>query len=171
MNGIDAALVVLLLLCGLRGFWRGVFRESFGFLAVIAGLWAALRWADSAAAWLSARLPVADLNAIALVGAGFVIIFIVVSTLLSLIGLACDQVFGRGGLRLASRCVGAAFAVGKGAAVLAVVLLFLQLFPIVRDLDRQILDSRLGHPLVSTAEAALRAGWCTGAPPAADRPA
>jgi hypothetical protein len=120
---------------------------------------------------LSSRLVVADLNAIALVGAAFVIIFIAISTLLSLIGVACDQVFGRGALRLASRCAGAAFAVGKGAAVLAVVLLFLQLFPVVRGLDRQILDSRLGHPLASTAEAALRAGRWADAPGAADRPA
>ena len=38
MNGIDVALVILLLLCGLRGSWRGVFRESFGFAALLLGL-------------------------------------------------------------------------------------------------------------------------------------
>ena len=43
MNGIDVALVVLLLLCGLRGSWRGFFRESFGFAALLLGLLAALR--------------------------------------------------------------------------------------------------------------------------------
>ncbi|MGD9764540.1 MAG: CvpA family protein [Candidatus Binatia bacterium] len=159
MNRIDVALVVLLLLCGLRGSWRGVFREAFGFLAVIAGLWAALRWADTGAAWLGARLPWADLNEVALVGGAFVITYLAVSTLLNIAGLAFDQLLGRGPLELPSRVGGAVFALGKGAAVLAVVLLFLQLFPVVHGIDRQILDSRLGLPLMSTAEAALRAGW------------
>ena len=56
MNGIDVALVVLLLLCGLRGSWRGIFRESFGFAALMLGLLAALRGADAGAEWL-ARHP------------------------------------------------------------------------------------------------------------------
>ena len=41
MNGIDVALVVLLLVCGLRGSWRGIFRESFGFAGLVLGLLAA----------------------------------------------------------------------------------------------------------------------------------
>ena len=168
MNVIDITLVVLLLLCAARGTWRGVFRESFGFLGLLAGLWAALRGADAGAAWLAARLPAADLNQMALLGGAFVVIFLVVSGLVSLLGVACDQVFGRGPLRLPSRAAGALFAIGKGAAVAAFALLFLQLFPLVRGLDRQILDSRLGRPLVDRAEQALRAGWRDGAATAAD---
>ena len=171
MNGIDAALVVLLLLCGLRGSWRGVFREAFGFLALLVGLWAALRWADPGAGWLAGRLPLADVNQIALVGAAFVIIYLVVSTLLTVIGLACDQVLGRGALADGEGDAGQAARHAHGAAVLAVVLLFLQLFPVVRGLDRQILDSRIGRPLIAAAEAALRAGWRDEAPAAPDRQA
>jgi hypothetical protein len=88
---------------------------------------------------------------------------------MSLLGIACDQVLGRGPLRLPSRAAGAVFAAGKGAAIAALALLFLQLFPLVRGLDRQILDSRLGRPLVARAEQVLRAGWRDGAAPPADR--
>jgi uncharacterized membrane protein required for colicin V production len=159
MNAIDVALVILLLLCGLRGSWRGLFRESFGFAALLIGIWAALHGAEAGAAWLSGRLPGVETNPAALLGIAFVVTFLLAGTLVNLIGVACDQVFGRGVLRLPSRIGGAAFAVAKGAAIAAFALLFLQLFPIVKGLDRQILDSRIAHPLVSSAEAALRSGW------------
>jgi hypothetical protein len=110
------------------------------------------------------------MNQTALLGGAFVGVFVLVSTLISLVGVACDQVLGRGPLRIPSRVAGALFALGKGAAVAAFALLFLQLFPVVKGLDRQILDSRIARPLVSSAEAALRSGWRDGAA-AADRQA
>lgn len=162
MNGMDVALVVLLLLCALRGSWRGIFRESFGFAALVIGLLAALRGAEAVSARL-AELPLAaDLAPSSLLGIAFVGIFLVVSTLLNLGGIAFDQLFGRGALRIPSRVGGALFALGKGAASLAVVLLFLHLFPVVPALDNQIATSRLARPMVSAAGAALRAGWRAG---------
>lgn len=171
MNAIDIALVVLLLLCALRGSWRGIFRESFGFAGLLLGLLAALRGAGAAAAWLGAQLPLADLNPTAVLGIAFVAVFLAVSTVINLVGLAADQVLGRGPLRIPSRLAGALFAAGKGAAVAACLLLFLQLFPVVKGLDRTIADSRFGRPLVAAAESTLRAEWRDGAAAPADQPA
>ena len=171
MNAIDIGLVVVLLLCALRGSWRGLFRESFGFAALVGGLLAALRFAEPAAAWLGTVAPVADVNPTAVLGVGFVGVFLVVSTVVNLVGVAADQVLGRGALRIPSRLLGAVFAAGKGAAVAACALLFLQLFPVVKGLDRKILDSRLARPLVSAAEATLRSEWHSGPAQGADRPA
>ena len=63
--------------------------------------------------------------------------------------------------------------VGAGVlfAVAGAALLFLQLFPVIKGLDRTILDSRFGRPLVSVTEATLRAEWRGGAALGADRPA
>jgi membrane protein required for colicin V production len=162
MNGIDVALVVLLLLCGLRGAWRGLFREAFGFAALLLGLLAALRGADAGASRLAGHFPAADLNGTALLGTAFVAIFLVVSALVNLIGVACDQLFGRGALHIANRIAGALFALGKGIAVLAFVLLFLHLFPVLPGIDQQIAGSRIARPMMSAAGAALRAGWRDG---------
>jgi len=169
MNAIDVALVLLLLLCGLRGSWRGVFRESFGFAALVLGLWAALRGAGAGAAWLAERTAAGELTGAALLGAAFVAIFVLVSAAVNLAGVACDQLFGRGPLRVVSRVGGALFACGKGAAVLAFVLLFFHLFPVVSGIDQQIAGSRFARPMVSVAGAVLRAGWRDGA--AENRPA
>jgi uncharacterized membrane protein required for colicin V production len=162
MNGIDVALVVLLLLCGLRGSWRGFWREGFGFAGLILGLLAALRGAESGASWLADRAWAGELSGPALAGVAFVLIFLVVSTALNLVGVASDQLFGRGGLRVPSRVGGALFAFGKGVAVFAFILLFLQLFPLVPGIDQQIAGSRIARPMVAAAGAALRAGWRDG---------
>lgn len=159
MNLIDVALVVLLLLSALRGSWRGVFRESFGFIALVLGLVAALRFAEPGAQWIARTLPTGEFGGPALLGAAFVAIFLIVSTAFGLIGVACDQVFGRGRMRVVSRVSGAAFALAKGAVVLAFVLLFLHLFPVAPSIDRQVAESRLARPMVSAASAVLRAGW------------
>jgi uncharacterized membrane protein required for colicin V production len=169
MNGLDVALVLLLLLAALRGAWRGVFRETFGCAALVLGLAAALRGAEFGASWLT-RYPMArDLSPATLVGVAFVAVFLAASTALNLIGVAADQVFGRGALRIPSRIAGALFALAKSGAALALVLLFLHLFPIAPAVDQQITGSRLARPMVSAATAALRAGWRNGA--ADDRPA
>lgn len=169
MNGIDVALVVLLLLCALRGSWRGVFRELFGFAALLAGLAAALRTADLVASRLAVYPLASDLSASALLGVAFVAVFLVVSTVVNLIGVAFDQLFGRGALRIPSRVVGALFATAKGAVTLAIVMLFVHVFPVAPALEQQIATSRLARPMVSAAGAALRAGWRDGA--AESRPA
>ncbi len=159
MNGIDVVLVVLLLIFTVRGFWRGFFRESFGFLALVVGLALALRFADRGAALLAVWLDFPELSAAARLGIAFVGIFVVVQTAINLIGLLCDAVVGRAALRRVSRVTGAGFAVAKGGAILAFVLLFLQLFPVAPQLDRQIMESRLARPLVSVAGLVIRVGW------------
>lgn len=167
MNRIDVALVVLLLLCAVRGFWRGLFREGFGFVGLVAGLAAALRFSEVAAGALSERIPGwGSLPDAARLGIAFVATFLLVQTFFSLFGYLLDRVLGSLLMRRISHATGALFAVAKGGTVLAFVLLFLHLFPMVPGLDQPILESRLGRPLLSAASSVIRAGFREG--PAAE---
>lgn len=165
MIEIDVALVILLIICTMRGLWRGFWRESFAFFALLAGLLAALRFADAGAAVLASRVELAALSVTARAGIAFVVIFFSVNILVNVLGLLCDRWLGRGRLRYFSRVGGALFALGKGSAVLAFVLLFLHLFPVMPGLDRQIMDSRIARPLVSAAGTVLRSAGREPAPP------
>lgn len=162
MNLIDVALVVLLLLCALRGFWRGFFRESFGFLGLILGLGAALRFSDLGAVGLAPYVP---LPSTALVGIAFVAIFMIAYTSLNLFGLLLESLLGSLMLQRANQVAGVAFAVAKGGAILALVLLFFHLFRVVPALDQRIMASRVGRPLVTAAESVIHAGLRTVAQP------
>lgn len=154
MNSIDIALIVLLVLATLRGLWRGLIRESFGLVALLGGLMAALKLSNAGAAVVggSTGLPAATVAAIT-----FVAIFMVVHGGVSLIGFVLDRVTGST-VRTFSRLAGAAFGFAKGGMLLAFVLLFLDLFPVVPEIKPQLRESQLARPLVSLAETIVRAG-------------
>jgi len=162
MNSVDVALLILLAVCALRGYWRGFFRESFGLLALIGGVAAALRLTSLGAAVLQQHLPLPPpLEA----GLAFVLIFVVVHTVVNLMGVVLDRIAGALFLRGINRVAGAAFGIGKGAAVLGFLLLFLHLFPLVPDLDGHIMTSTIGRPLVTAAGNVIRLGLTSAAPP------
>ncbi len=153
MNAVDLALVFLLLAWALRGYWRGFFRESFGLIALVGGIAMAIRLAAIGASVLQQRLripPPVD------AGVAFVAIFVIVHTLVNLIGVLLDRLAGALFLRGINRLAGAAFGAGKGAAILGLLLLFLHLFPFVPELDGQIMHSVIGRPLVNAAGDAVR---------------
>ncbi len=159
MNLVDLALVILLILCAVRGYFRGLVRESFGFAAFILGLLAALRladgWTDFFAGWdLLGSLPDA-----ALAGGAFVAVFLVVSAAVNLLGFVFDRLVGKGAMRQVAQVGGGLFGIVKGAAVLAFVLLFFTLFPFVKGLDGQLASSRLARPMVAAAGDLLRGNW------------
>ena len=161
MNGVDLGLGVLLTLCALRGYWRGFFRESFGLLALVAGVAAAARFAALGAGVLQHYL---HLPAAVDAGLAFVAIFVIVHTVVNLVGVVLDRLTAALFLRGINRLAGAALGAGKGAAIIALVLLFFHLFPVVPDLDGQIMGSSLGRPLVNVASDVIRLALQPAAP-------
>lgn len=153
MNGVDLALGILLSVCALRGYWRGFFRETFGLLALIGGVAAAVEFAALGAAMLQQYV---HLPAAVDAGLAFVAIFVVVHTGINLVGVLLDRLTGALFLRGLNRLGGALLGAGKGAAVLGLVLLFLHLFPVIPELDGQIMSSTIGRPLVSAAGNVIR---------------
>jgi membrane protein required for colicin V production len=166
MNAVDLVLVLLLLLWALRGYWRGFFRESFGLIALLGGIAVAIQFAALGAGLLQQRFRIpAPVDA----GIAFVAIFLVVHTLLNLVGVLFDRIASALFLRGVNRLAGAVFGAGKGAAILGLLLLFLHLFPLVPELDTQIMSSTIGRPLVNAAGDAVRFALQATAQPAAER--
>ncbi len=159
MNLVDLALAALLLICAVRGFWRGLIREGFGFAAFLAGLLGALRLADPVGRWSESWELLASLPDAARIGGAFVLVFVALSAGVNLIGFVIDRMIGSGALRQLGKVFGGVFGAVKGAAVLAFVLLFFQLFPFVRGLDSQLSESRLARPMIAAAGNFLRGNW------------
>jgi uncharacterized membrane protein required for colicin V production len=163
MNSVDVALSFLLLACALRGYWRGVFRESFGLAALVAAVVAAFECTVPAAAVLQEYLPLpSPLDS----GLAFVGLFVIVQSTVNLLGVLLDRTAGAvvpGLVRIA----GALFGMGKAAAAVAFVLLFVHLFPVLPGLDERIMSSRLGRPLLALASSVTRVAAEHGASEAA----
>lgn len=165
MNGIDLALVIFLLLCAVRGYWRGFFRETLGLVALLGGIALAVQLAGFGGALLQRYLHVPPPIDAAV---GFVIIFMAFHTAVNLLGVLLDRLASALFLRGVNRFAGAVLGAGKGAAILGLLLLVLHLFPIIPDLDRQIMSSAIGRPLVEAAGDAVRLGLQPAAPPPGD---
>ena len=155
MNGLDFALIVVLVGCALRGYWRGFFREGFGLLALIAGIAAAVEGAAPASALVQQHVT---LPSPLPTGVAFVAIFVAVHSAVNIVGVVIDRLVGGSLLRGVSRFVGALLSVGKAAFALAFVLLFLHLLPLMPRLDGQIMQSSIARPLVVAASNVLRTG-------------
>ena len=151
MNGVDLVGIVVLALFALRGYWRGFLRESCGLLALLGGLSAAMTFTPLVAD----RLEPYTAQAAVREGAAFVGIFVVTHSVIALVGFVLDRAAGRG---VVSRIGGIAVGAGKGGAVLAFVLLFAHLFPLMPKLDAQIMESRLAPPLIGIAGNVIRFG-------------
>ena len=154
MNGVDLALVGVLLVFALRGYWRGFFRESFGLLALLGGLAAAMRFTPAGAAMVEPYVSVPVVRD----GIAFVGIFVVTHAVVNVIGVLVDRLAGAG---LVGRLAGAAVGIGKGGTMLAFVLLFLHLSPLLTALDARIMGSRLAPPLIAVAGDVIRFGLST----------
>ncbi len=155
MNVIDAAVVIVILLAALRGYWRGFLRELFGFAALVAAVVAAMQWSGAAAELLIGRVPGPDAvrQAVAFTG-----VFLAADVVVNLVGLIFDRLAAALMLTGVNRAAGSLFGAAKGAAVMAAVLLFIYLFPPTSKLDEKILTSSLGRPLMNAAGDVLRLG-------------
>jgi len=155
MNVVDVALALLLVVAAIRGYVRGVVREASSLLALVAGLYAAFSLAPTVEAVVASRYVLPSP-----VGAGlaFVAVFASVYVVFSVVGVLLDRRGSSTVVRVATGLGGAAVGGGKAGAVAAFVLLFAHLFPIAPGLDRQLMASALGRPIVAAAEQAVRAG-------------
>ncbi len=152
---IDVALTLLLVVAAVRGYVRGIVREACSLLALVAGLYAAFSLAPTVEAVVASRYVLPSS-----VGAGvaFVAVFASVYVVFSIAGVFLDR-RGSGALaRVATGLAGAVVGGGKAGAVAAFVLLFAHLFPVAPGLERQVMSSSLGRPIVATAERAIRVG-------------
>ena len=122
MNWIDLILICMLALFGLRGFFRGLFREVFSLLGLIAGFMIAVAFLPSAASYAAAFWKAPPLF---LKGAVFVVIFFLVYFVFSLMGWLLHRSESLLFLKTVNRAGGIAVGLGKGTAIIALMVFFL----------------------------------------------
>jgi membrane protein required for colicin V production len=141
VNTVDAVLVLILFLFALRGYFRGLFRESFSLLGLFFGFMMAIRYDESLAALWKGYWKFSPAVAKAIT---FVALFFVVYFVLNLIGLILHHSAKFLFLQAINRVGGMALGVGKGSVVLALILFFISSFSWMPQTLRKGMDeSRL----------------------------
>ena len=145
-----------MLLFGLRGYFRGLFREVFSLLGLVAGFVGAARYAEPLAGLVATHWNVAP---IILKGVAFMICFFVIYVLFNVTGWLLHRSAKILFLQTVNRLGGVLLGVGKGAALAALVVFTLTSTTLVPPSARERLDDTyLVSPLARLADTLIRFG-------------
>ena len=121
MNWIDLTLLAVVALFGLRGYFRGLFREIFSLVGLVAGFMVASRYNEAAT---SLGRNYWNPSPLLLKGAAFVVIFFIVYFLFNIGGWLLHQSVKPLFLQTVNRLGGVIVGIGKGAAITALIIFF-----------------------------------------------
>ncbi len=122
-NYIDIAIVVLVLLSAIVGFIRGFVREAFSLASWIAAIVVAFLFYEKLATQLPFNIP----NELARLGVSFLLLFIGVLVLGSLVNYLFNRAIHAIGLGGADRVLGGVFGVVRGSLVVTLLVLLMGL--------------------------------------------
>ncbi len=163
MNIIDPILLALLFFFALRGYFKGLFRETFSLLGLLAGFIVAVRYDESAALFLSGYWKV---SFIILKALGFVALFFIVYFAFNLAGWVLNRAAKVFFLQTVNRIGGLVVGMGKGAAVLAVIVFLLGASPFAsHKMLQKMKESYLVPTLNKFGEEIIRIGKANLFPP------
>ncbi len=138
MNIVDLILLILLSLFALRGYFKGLFRETFSLLGLVGGFVVAARYDEPAAVFFAATWKV---SSIVLRAAAFAALFFVTYFSLNLVGWLLHRSASFLFLQGINRIGGVVVGIGKGAALTALALFFLTSSPLVPGKAQE----KIGH--------------------------
>jgi membrane protein required for colicin V production len=156
VNWVDLILLAVLVLFGLRGFFRGFFREVLSLAGLIVGFFVAARYGDVAAQYVAQYW---HLSPLLLKGTGFVALFFVIYFGFNLAGWLLHRSEKMLFLKTINRAGGIAVGVGKGAALAALAIFLLTSSSLLSHPTRKSFESAyLVRPLSQFGESLIKAG-------------
>jgi membrane protein required for colicin V production len=156
VNIIDSILLLLLCLFGLRGYFKGLFREAFSLLGLVVGFAAGLRYDSWVAEFISTYQQFPPfLNK----PVSFIVAFFSVYLAFGITGWLLHRFAQFLLLHGVDRVGGLLIGAGKGLAILGLSLFFLNAFPLLpQPVVSKIKESYLAGPLAHAAGGVLRIG-------------
>lgn len=156
MNWVDLIVLAVLAVFGLRGFFRGLFREILSITGLVVGFLVAARHGDRLADAVAQHWQWSPLL---LKGAGFVAIFFVIYFGFNLAGWLLHRSEKMLFLKTVNRAGGIVMGIGKGAAVAALAIFLLNSTSLLSQRTRDSLENAyLAPSLAELGEGLIKAG-------------
>ena len=131
-NMFDIVVVIISLLLGIKGFFKGIIKELAGLLGIIGGIFFAGQYYLSAGNYINEHLlTIPNQSAISLVG--FVSVFMLVWAIVWIIGEMLAKIFKIAKLSIIDKLIGAIFSAGKFFLLIAVAISLLTQVQFLKD--------------------------------------
>ncbi len=163
MNIVDPILLILLFCFALRGYFKGLFRETFSLLGLFIGFMVAVRYDEPAAILCSGYWK---FSFILLKALAFVALFFIVYFAFNLVGWVLNRSAKALFLEAFNRIGGLLVGTGKGAVVLAVIVFLLGAAPFAsQKMAQKMKESYLVPTLNRFGQELIRIGKANLFPP------
>jgi len=149
LNPFDIVIVVLVVLLGLKGLFRGFTRELFGLVGIIGGVFVASRLANNIGAFVNTIVPMDNENTILL--SGFILTLVVFWTITYLIGMTVSKVLSVSGLGIFDRLLGFIFGASKIFLLFSIISYAITQVKIINDNLAPKLENSIVFPILTQA--------------------
>lgn len=146
MNWLDILLVVIILVCIIEGFKKGLARTGLGFVATIFGLFCGLWFYGVVGSFFSGLVHSKEIANLI----GFLVIFLGIVLLGFLLSLLIERVIKMVHLGWLNRLLGGAFGFLRGVLVAAVIVLAMMAFS-TKPPPQSVANSRVAPYVIDTA--------------------
>jgi len=142
-NYFDVTIASIILILGIKGFMQGFIKEAFGLMGLVAGVYFASRFADSAAAFIDTNfLHLENTSLLKLIG--FLVILTIIWLGATIIGAVFSKLTSQSGLGFINRLLGFIVGGGKYFLIFALIITALSNVTLVKDnLEKYVKDSVL----------------------------
>ena len=159
MSILDLILIFLLFLFAIRGFFKGLFRETFSLLGLFTGFLVAVQFYEPASTLWQGYWKVSPIIPKAII---FIALFFTVYFAFNMTGRflhrSAKVIFLTGLNRIGGILLGA----GKGAAILALILFLMDSSPVIsKQMRQRVDDSVLASPLYRFGQGLVEIGKTT----------
>ncbi len=144
INYFDIAILVILLVLGIKGMLSGLVRELFGLLGVGVGVYFASMYSETLGALLTDTLLSGQSKVLAKLLA-FIILLIVIWGTLVILGNLLSKLSALSGLGFFDRLFGFIFGGGKVFLILAIIVYSLSNIEIIREKTREIFKNSIAY--------------------------
>lgn len=147
INIFDIVVVVMVVLLGLKGLFRGITKELFGLIGIVGGVFIASRLANDVGNFANSIIPMDNENTILL--SGFVVALVVFWIIAYILGMVISKIFSLSGLGIFDRIFGFIFGAGKIFLLFSIIAYAVTQVKVVNDNIQPKLKDSMVFPLLS----------------------
>lgn len=149
LNLFDIVVVVLVVLLGIKGLFRGFTKEFFGLVGIVGGVFIASRLANTMGSFANSIVPMENENTILL--AGFVTTLVLFWIAAYFVGAVIAKVLSVSGLGIFDRILGFLFGASKIFLLFAIISYAVTQVKIINDNIQPKLENSIVFPLLTEA--------------------